>query len=153
MHLENLYLANFKNYHEANVDFSPDINAVLGKNGSGKTNLLDAIHFLSMTKSAFNSTDNQCVQHNTNYYSIIGKFKLDNQHISVSNSLTVGKKKRVLLDNNPVQKATDFIGQFPIVLIAPSDHNLITEGGESRRRFFDSVISQLDKAYLLNVVD
>lgn len=153
MHLENLYLANFKNYTEANIDFSPDINALLGTNGSGKTNLLDAIHFLSMTKSAFNSTDNQCIQHDKNFYSIIGKFSLDEKQISVSNSLTIGKKKKIQVDGNPVEKATKIIGNYPTVLIAPSDHSLIMEGGESRRKFFDSMISQLDKSYLLNVVD
>lgn len=153
MHLENLYLANFKNYSEANIDFSSDINALLGTNGSGKTNLLDAIHFLSMTKSAFNSTDNQCIQHNTDFYSIIGKFKLDERHISVSNSLASGKKKKIQIDGNPVNKATEIIGSYPTVLIAPSDHALIMEGGESRRKFFDSMISQLDRSYLLNVVD
>lgn len=153
MHLENLNLANFKNYTDANIDFSPDINALLGTNGSGKTNLLDAIHFLSMTKSAFNSTDNQCIQHNKAFYSIIGKFKFKDKHISVSNSLTSGKKKRIQVDSNPIDRATDFIGNFPIVLIAPSDQGLIMEGGESRRKYIDSIVAQLDKSYLLNVVD
>ena len=153
MHLENLYLVNFKNYEEAKIDFSKDINALVGDNGSGKTNLLDAIYFLSMTKSAFNAADNQCIRHEQPYYSIVGKFTVNKKRTVISNSLTVGKRKKMLLDKNPVEKAADLIGMFPTVLIAPNDHALITEGGSSRRKFFDSMISQLNKTYLLNLID
>lgn len=153
MYLENLYLANFKNYSNANIDFSKYINALVGDNGSGKTNLLDAIHFLSMTKSAFNSLDNQSVRHDQPYYSIIGKFSQKDKLIVVNNSLKLGKRKKILLDNNPVDKTSDVIGMFPIVLIAPNDHTLILEGGETRRKFFDSILAQLDKTYLLRLID
>jgi DNA replication and repair protein RecF len=153
MYLENLYLANFKNYSNANVDFSKDINALVGDNGSGKTNLLDAIHFLSMTKSAFNSIDNQSIRHDQPYYSIIGKFSLKDKNIVVNNSLKLGKRKKIQLDNNPLDKSSDIIGMFPTVLISPNDHSLILEGGETRRKFFDSILSQLDKTYLVNLID
>ena len=153
MHLENLYLANFKNYEEANVDFSKYINALIGDNGSGKTNLLDAIHFLSMTKSAFNSVDNQSIRHGQPFYSIIGKFLVKKKYTTVNNTLSIGKRKKILIDKNPVEKAIDIIGMFPIVLIAPSDHALISEGSESRRKYFDSIISQLDRSYLINLID
>lgn len=153
MYLENLYLANFKNYSDANVDFSKYINALVGDNGSGKTNLLDAIHFLSMTKSAFNSIDNQSIRHDQPYYSIIGKFSQKEKTIVVNNTLSVGKRKKILIDKNPIAKYTDIIGMFPTVLIAPNDHLLITEGGETRRKFFDSIISQLDKSYLISLMD
>jgi len=153
MHLENLYLANFKNYAKVNIDFSKYINALIGDNGSGKTNLLDAIHFLSMTKSAFNSIDNQSIRHNEDYYSIIGKFIVKKKKTTVSNSLFLGKRKKILVNKNPVEKAADIIGMFPTVLIAPSDHGLISEGGETRRKYFDSIISQLNRTYLLNLID
>ena len=153
MHLENLYLVNFKNYKETKIDFSKYINALVGDNGSGKTNLLDAIHFLSMTKSAFSAADNQCIRHEQPYYSLIGKFILKEQLAVIGNSLTVGKRKKILIDNNPVEKAADIIGLFPTVLIAPNDHALITEGGSSRRKYFDSMISQLSKTYLLSLID
>ncbi len=153
MYLENLYLANFKNYSEANVDFSKYINALVGDNGSGKTNLLDAIHFLSMTKSAFNSIDQQSIQHDKPYYSIIGRFTLAQNTIHVSNTLSLGKRKKLLIDKNPVDKAADIIGKFPVVLIAPNDHSLIMEGGEARRKYFDSIISQLDRSYLIDLMD
>ena len=153
MFLENLHLANFKNYPEANVDFSKYINALVGANGSGKTNLLDAIHFLSMTKSAFNPIDQQSIKHGQTYYSIIGRFSLAGNTTFVNNTLTVGKRKKLLIDKNPVDKAADIIGKFPVVIIAPNDHSLIAEGGEARRKYFDSIISQLDRSYLIDLMD
>jgi DNA replication and repair protein RecF len=153
MHLENIYLANFKNYKEARIDFSKDINALVGDNGSGKTNLLDAIHFLSLTKSAFNGSDQQCILHGQPFYSVVGSFIKNGKKTLVSNSITNGKRKKVLVDESQFTKIAEFIGQFPTVLIAPNDHSLITGAGESRRRFFDSIISQLDQAYLLKLLD
>jgi DNA replication and repair protein RecF len=153
MYLENLYLANFKNYSEAKIDFSKDINALVGDNGSGKTNLLDAVHFLSMTKSAFNAVDHQSIRHNQAFYSIVGRFNKNKTATLISNNLTYGKRKKISIDDNPVGKASEIIGLFPTVLIAPNDHALIMEGGETRRRFIDSIISQLNKSYLLNLMD
>jgi DNA replication and repair protein RecF len=153
MHLENLYLANFKNYSEAKIDFSKDINALVGDNGSGKTNLLDAIHFLSMTKSAFNPVDQLSIRHEELFYSIIGTFIRKGKKVVINNSLIQGKRKKMLIDRNPVNKATEIIGLFPTVLIAPNDHSLIMEGGETRRKFIDSIISQLDKSYLIDLVE
>jgi len=153
MHLENLNLVNFKNYSDAHIDFSRYINALVGVNGSGKTNLLDAIHFLSMTKSAFNSQDLLCIRHDQSYYSIAGRFIVHDKKVTVGNSLKHGKRKKIHIDKNPVDKAAEIIGMFPIVLIAPNDHALITEGSETRRKFFDSTISQLSKSYLINLMD
>ena len=153
MYLENLYLANFKNYSEANIDFSKFINALVGENGSGKTNLLDAIHFLSMTKSAFNSVDNQSIKHDQASYSIKGRFIQKNKTFEVSNSLILGKRKKIQIDKNPIDKSSEVIGMFPIVLIAPIDHELINEGSEVRRRFFDSILSQLNRSYLIDLID
>jgi DNA replication and repair protein RecF len=153
MHLENLYLANFRNYCEAKIDFSKEINALVGDNGSGKTNLLDAIHFLSMTRSAFNSVDQQSIRHDELFYSIIGHFVKNGNKSVVNNTLTQGKRKKILIDNNPIIKATEIIGLFPTVLIAPSDHALIMEGSETRRRFIDSIISQLNASYLMDLLE
>ena len=153
MHLENLYLVNFKNYELANIDFSKYINALVGNNGSGKTNLLDAIHFLSMSKSAFNSVDHQSIRHNQDFYNITGKFQVNEKKSVVRNTLYLGKKKKISIDKNPIDKVAEVIGKYPVVLIAPNDHSLIMEGGETRRKFFDSIISQLNKAYLLSLID
>ncbi|NJN25668.1 MAG: DNA replication/repair protein RecF [Cyclobacteriaceae bacterium] len=153
MHLENLYLANFKNYPEANMPFSRYINALVGDNGSGKTNLLDAIHFLSMTKSAFIPVDNLCIRHGQEYYSIIGKFVRGQETVEVSNALLSGKRKKIQIDKNQIDKAADIIGEFPVVMIAPNDHILISDGSETRRKFFDSIIAQLNRTYLINLID
>ena len=153
MHIENLYLVNFKNYRQTKIDFSNYINALVGDNGSGKTNLLDAIYILSMTKSAFNATDQQCILHDESYYSIIGKFQLKEKDTSVANSLQLGKRKKITINKNKVDKAADIIGMLPTVMIAPNDHSLITDGSETRRKFFDSIICQLDKDYLLQLLD
>ena len=153
MYLENLYLANFKNYSEANIAFSKYINALVGDNGSGKTNLLDAIHFLSMTKSAFIPMDNLCIRHDQPFYSIIGQFRLKEKLVEVGNSLLKGKRKKIQVDKSQIEKAADIIGEFPVVLIAPNDHSLISEGGETRRKFFDSIISQLNRPYLVSLID
>ena len=153
MHLENLKLVNFKNYSEANINFSQYINALVGVNGSGKTNLLDAIHFLSMTKSAFNSQDNQSILHGQLYYILTGKFRINSKIKTISNSLEQNKRKKIQINKKSIDKAADFIGLFPTVLIAPNDHTLITEGSETRRKYFDSIISQLNKSYLINLID
>lgn len=153
MHLENLYLANFRNYAEAKVDFSKDINALVGDNGSGKTNLLDAIHFLSMTKSAFNPIDQQSIRHEQNFYSVLGTFMKSDKKAVVNNSLVLGKRKKITVDDNPIGKTTEIIGEFPTVLIAPNDQAIIQDGSETRRRFVDSIISQLNQSYLLDLMD
>ena len=153
MHLENLYLVNFKNYKLAKIDFSKFVNTLVGKNGSGKTNLLDAIHFLSMSRSAFNSVDSQSIRHNQPFYSVTGKFRVNDKLSIVSNTLYQGKRKKISIDKNPIEKAAEVIGMFPVVLIAPNDHSLIMDGAETRRKFFDSIIAQLDKTYLLNLID
>lgn len=152
MYLKNLYLANFKNYEEADIDFSKDINALVGDNGSGKTNLLDAIYFLSMTKSAFNHSDVQCIRHGADFYSIIGRFVIDGKTHTVGNALPQGKRKKITIDENPVEKAMEIIGRYPVVMVAPNHQNLITEGGETRRKFFDSILSQLDRNYLADLL-
>ena len=153
MHLEKLYLANFKNYDEASIQFSPSINVLVGENGSGKTNLLEAIYFLSVTKSAFGASEQQCIRHNQDFYSIIGEFKVRDKKSIVSNSFLAGKRKKIQIDENPIEKAADIIGLYPVVLMAPSDHDLIMDGSETRRKFIDSIIAQIDKNYLLQLIE
>jgi len=153
MHLEKLYLANFKNYEKANVGFSTSINVLAGDNGSGKTNLLEAIHFLSVTKSAFGASEQQCIRHEQDFYSIIGEFYIGDKKSTVSNSFIAGKRKKIQIDENLVDRAADIIGMYPVVLMAPSDHELIMEGSEMRRKFMDSIMSQIDKNYLMQLLE
>ncbi|WP_114777640.1 DNA replication/repair protein RecF [Botryobacter ruber] len=148
MFLENINLLFFKNYDEASVSFSPHINCFIGDNGSGKTNLLDAIYYLSMTKSAFNSTDVQSIKQGEDFFMIKGRFLVEDEKHTVQCSLKAGQKKTVTHNKAIYDKVSDHIGRFPVVLISPYDTDLIREGSEERRKYFDSLISQLHHPYL-----
>ncbi|OEK02800.1 DNA recombination protein RecF [Roseivirga sp. 4D4] len=152
MHLESLRLSNFKNYPSAQLEFSREINCFLGKNGSGKTNLLDAIFYLSFTKSASQSQDQQCVLHDESFFSVRGNFELEEKSRTVICGLQLGKKKLVKLDDKPYKRASEHVGKFPVVLIAPNDTDVIRGTSEDRRKFFDAIISQVDGHYLQNLI-
>jgi len=148
MQLKMLQLINFKNYAEARVNFSSKINVLVGKNGSGKTNLLDAIHYLALTKSAVSGLDNYCIRHGEQQFFLRGVFDLPDGRKEITSAFQVGSKKIFKDGFKEYQKLSDHVGRYPVVLIAPDDTDLVKEGSESRRKFFDSIISQLDRRYL-----
>ena len=150
MTLDQLHLLFFKNYEEANLAFSPGINCFIGDNGSGKTNLLDAIHYLALTKSAFASTDAQAIKQGADFFVVKGIFSAPPAERSetIQVSLRVGQKKTITHDKQPYERLADHIGRFPAVLISPYDTDLIRQGSEDRRRYFDSLQSQLDHDFL-----
>lgn len=148
MHLKNIQLTQFKNFSKVQTSFSPTINCFLGNNGSGKTNLLDAIHYLCLTKSGFNAVDFQNIQHGKSFFSLIGEFEQDEKSLEVKCILEAGKKKQVFNNGKAYDKMSGHIGLLPLVMIAPDDHQLIKGGSEERRKFFDSLISQTDRNYL-----
>lgn len=152
MYLESISLSRFKNYTECSLQFSSEINCFLGPNGSGKTNLLDAIHYLSLTKSAFNSIDQQNVQHQQDYFSIRGVFHLQGKRHKVQCSYQNGSKKIVKKDNTPYSRLSEHIGRFPSVVISPYDTDILREGSAVRRKFMDSIISQTDRNYLTGLL-
>lgn len=152
MHLENISLNNFKNYESAKVQLSREINCFVGKNGSGKTNLLDAIYYLSITKSAFTAQDVQCMKHDETYFSIRGEYEIEEKKRIAICGFQTGKKKLVKLDDKPYRKASEHIGKLPLVLIAPDDTDVIRGGSEDRRKFFDAIIAQTDQHYLQNLI-
>ena len=152
MLIEKLQIANFKNYEAANLDFSSKINVLIGRNGSGKTNLLDAIYYLSFTRSAFNSSDYQNIRHGENNFFVKGSIRLDDRAHELLCGIQTGQKKNFRENGAEYQKMSDHIGKYPVVLMAPDDVDLIREGSESRRKFFDSIISQIDKVYLENLI-
>lgn len=152
MHLEKINLLNFKNYGELALSFSPQVNCIVGNNGSGKTNLLDAIHYLSLTKSAFSLTDSQSIRHEADFFMVDGRFYNDDKQYQVTCSLKNGQRKIVLLDKKPYERISEHIGRFPVVLIAPDDTDLVRESGEIRRKFFDGMMSQLDAGYLADLI-
>lgn len=152
MELKTLQLINFKNYAEARVNFSSKINVLVGKNGSGKTNLLDAIYYLALTKSAVSAADIFCVRQGQAHFFLRGIFRQGSEEKEITSAFQTGSKKIFKEGVNEYQKLSDHIGKYPVVLIAPDDTDLVKEGSEGRRKFFDSIISQLDHAYLENLI-
>ncbi|MEI6594565.1 MAG: DNA replication/repair protein RecF [Bacteroidota bacterium] len=148
MYLKNLLLTQFKNYSQARLDLSPEVNCFVGNNGAGKTNLLDAIYYLSFTKSFFNTIDQQNILHTQNFFSLEGEFIKGEIDEKVRIAVQRGEKKSVKVNNNEHRKFSDHIGSYPAVIITPNDTMLIHEGGEERRKFLDGMIAQTDKVYL-----
>ena len=152
MHLQKLELLNFKNYPELTLDFSPDINCLVGNNGSGKTNLLDAVYYLSLTKSAFHVTDAHSIKHEEDLMLIRGWFKQQDATDTVQCSLQQGQRKLVMRNRKEYERLSEHVGRYPVVLIAPNDTDIIREGSEIRRRFFDGILSQIESSYLQNLL-
>src|SRR5690606_1327144 len=148
MHLEKLSLLNFKNYEEVNLVLPSRINVFVGLNGSGKTNLLDAIYYLSLTKSAFSVSDAHCIRNGESFFMIRGIIKKMSEVYEIGASVQTGAKKIFRENKQDYEKMSRHIGKYPAVLIAPDDSDLVKEGGETRRKFFDSIICQLDAEYL-----
>ncbi|PKK37936.1 DNA replication and repair protein RecF [Siphonobacter sp. SORGH_AS_0500] len=192
--LERLHLTHYKSYESGAFLFSERVNAIVGENGSGKTNLLDAIYFLSLTKSAFTSQDALSIQHGADFVLIDGVFSRYEAHEPAINlakitndseenhspmaiseetiaepseesriaaplrssqitiSLPRGQRKVVMNDRKAYERLADHIGKFPVVLIAPDDTDLIREGSDERRKFFDGVLSQQRPDYLSDLL-
>jgi DNA replication and repair protein RecF len=148
MHLDKLSLTNFKNYEDALFTFSRQVNVIVGPNGSGKTNLLDAIYFLALSKSAFQTLDALSVTHNEDFFMLDGTFVSHDRPTQITVSLQRGQRKVILADKKPYEKISEHIGRFPVVLMAPNDTDLVREHSEDRRQFVDGVLSQLDPEYL-----
>ena len=150
MTLDSLQLLFFKNYDDAALHLSPGLNCFIGDNGSGKTNLLDAIHYLSLTKSAISASDTLCIKQGADFFVVKGKFannELANQEV-IQVSLRQGQKKTITHDKQPYERMADHIGRYPAVLISPYDTDLIRQGSEERRKYFDSLMAQLDHEFL-----
>ena len=148
MWLTELSLLNFKNYDELTAEFSPTVNVFYGHNGAGKTNLLDALHYLSLCKSYFNPVDSQQIKQGQEFFMIQGRFEKNAQSEVITCSLKKSQKKKFQRNKKDYSRLADHIGLFPLVMISPNDSSLITEGSEERRKFVDNVISQTNAAYL-----
>ena len=152
MWLKNLTLLNFKNYNSADLIFSNSVTAFVGNNGAGKTNLLDAIHYLCLCKSYFNPVDSQQIKTGEDLFLVQGDFVRDEKPEKISCGLKRNQKKSFKRNKKEYDKLADHIGLFPVVMISPYDINLIMDGSEERRRFVDNVISQTDSKYLEELI-
>ncbi len=152
MFLNNLRLFNFKNHAEVNLAFNSSVVCIVGRNGSGKTNVLDAIYYLSLTKSAFNPFDAQNIKHEESGFFLRGNFTVREKLKEVECQMQLVGKKTLREDGQDYTRFSEHIGKYPVVLIAPQDIELIWDGAELRRRFVDAILSQVDRAYLENLI-
>lgn len=152
MHLINLNLINFKNHTERQFELSKEINVFVGKNGAGKTNVLDAVHYLSLCKSFLNPIDRQNIKIDEAFFMVQGDFEKEEKVFNITCSVQKGQKKKVKRNKKEYEKLADHIGEFPVVVISPYDSNLVSEGSEVRRKYIDSIISQHNKGYLNRLV-
>ncbi|MEN9699186.1 MAG: hypothetical protein RLZZ301_384 [Bacteroidota bacterium] len=148
MFLSQLHLVNFKNYPDLELELVPGINGLVGANGSGKTNVLDAVHYLSMCKSYLNVIDRQNVRFDQAFFSILSHWNFNDTEAQVQIAYKSGAKKQVKWNKKEYEKLSDHIGKLPVVFISPYDQDLIAEGSEVRRRWMDGILAQLDKHYL-----
>lgn len=152
LQLTQINLIQFRNYETSTVSFSEPIVAICGMNGTGKTNLLDAIYYLGFSKSYFGRTDAQNVQHGKQGMRVSGVYQKSNEVVDVSFIIRENNKKELNVAGVPVKKLSEHIGQFPCVMIAPDDIELITGGSEERRKLMDSILSQTNKTYLEQLI-
>jgi DNA replication and repair protein RecF len=154
MYLQKLSVTNFKNYEDAILLFSDKINCFIGDNGAGKTNLLDAIHYLSFCKSYFNPVDTQNIRHQLAFFSIHGTYLKNGDTPDIISCIQKTEHRKLFkINQKEYERLADHIGLFPLVMVSPYDRDLINEGSDVRRRYLDGVISQFDKTYLDNLIN
>jgi DNA replication and repair protein RecF len=152
MYLKKIALFNYKNFSEVNFEFDNKINCFVGKNGIGKTNVLDAIYHLAYGKSYFNPLAVQNIKHGEEFFVIDGEFEKQNRPEQIVCSLKKGSKKILKRNGKQYERFSEHLGFIPLVIISPADRDLIIEGSETRRKFIDSVISQSDAIYLHELI-
>ncbi|MCU7614022.1 DNA replication/repair protein RecF [Chryseobacterium sp. GMJ5] len=152
MIIKTLSLLNFKNHSEKKFDFSPQINCFVGNNGAGKTNILDALHYLSVGKSFLGNTDLNNIKSEEDFFTIEAGIQNDDREDIIKVLQPREAKKIIKKNDKSYDRLADHIGYLPSVMISPYDSNLISDSGESRRKFLDSMISQTDSAYLFDLI-
>ena len=147
--LEKIVISDFRNIQIQELVFSPNVNCISGNNGEGKTNLLDAIYYLSMTKSAFSTSDRFNFRHGTDEFAIAGTYRMENG-LNSKFALKMNSKgeKKVKRDDKQYGRVSEHVGVLPVVMVSPSDVSLVSDSGEERRRFVNAVLSQMDREYM-----
>lgn len=152
MHLKQLILTNFKNYESQSVDLSARLNCFVGRNGMGKTNLLDAVYYLCMCKSRFIANDRAVMQRGADFFRLEGHFEREEKHEKIVAKVIPRKLKDIERNDVRYKRLIDHIGLLPVVMVAPDDTMIAREGSEERRRFLDNTLSQSDPLYLQHLV-
>lgn len=152
MYLKELKARQFKNFTEKDFDFSPKINAFVGQNGKGKTNVLDAIHYLALSKSYLNHSDAMNIQFDCEFFTLEGTFDKEEKEDVIFCLVRSGQPKQLKRNSKAYDRLSTHIGQYPLVMISPYDSDLIKEGSEVRRKFLDNIISQSNKQYLTDLM-
>jgi DNA replication and repair protein RecF len=152
MIIKKLSLLNFKNHSEKKFDFSPQINCFVGNNGVGKTNILDALHYLSVGKGFLGNTDLNNIKNEEDFFAIEAEIQNDDSEDIIKILQPKEAKKVIKKNDKSYDRMADHIGYLPSVMISPYDSNLISDSGESRRKFLDSMISQTDSEYLFDLI-
>lgn len=149
MILQKLSILNFKNIESATLDLSPKMNCFIGRNGVGKTNVLDAVYYLSFCRSAFNPIDSQIIRHDTDFFMLEGTYEAeDGGQELVYCGMKRGQKKHFKRNKKEYKRLSEHVGRIPLVMVSPSDNLLIEGGSEERRKLMDIVISQIDHTYI-----
>jgi DNA replication and repair protein RecF len=152
MYIEKINLLNFKNFEEVAIPLHRKVNCFVGNNGVGKTNLLDAVYYLCMTKSYFQLSDHFSIRHNADFLSLQASFNINGNTDEIHCALKLGNRKQLRKNKKEYPKLSDHIGNYPVVMVSPSDSTLITDGSEERRKYLNAVISQFDHQYLEDVI-
>lgn len=153
MYLKKLVLINFKNIVQAEITLSERLNCFVGDNGAGKTNVLDAVYYLSMSKSALSMTDGQSVRHGEDFFVVEGTYAGDSGSNDTVNCSFLRRSGKVLkLNGKEYDRMADHVGRFPVVMVSPQDSVLITDAAEERRRYLNAFLSQLDRDYLASLM-
>lgn len=153
MFLEKINLIQFKNIESSSISFTSKINCFVGDNGAGKTNIIDAIHALSLCKSSLGVSDKGCLMHTKDFFMVDGSYIMDDGSLeNISYSYKKGNTKKLKRNDKEYTRISDHIGVLPLVMISPSDIYIISESGDERRKYINSLISQIDKTYLHNLI-
>ena len=147
--LEKIVISDFRNIQLQELVFSPNVNCISGNNGEGKTNLLDAVYYMSMTKSAFAASDRYVLRHGAEEFAMAGTYLMENGTRSrFALKMTSKGEKKVRRDDKPYTKVSEHVGVLPILMVSPADLSMVSESGEERRRFVNAVLSQMDREYM-----
>ena len=154
MQITELRLQNFRNHIDTRLEWAPHLNVIIGQNGAGKTNLIDAIHYLCMSRSFVSTSDRYVVNQDATFFMVKGHFEGNiRASFDVGCSYSRGEGKKIFVNESPLDRLSDLIGMVPVVVLEPGDKKLTSEGPKQRRSFIDSFISQISPRYLQDLLD